>query len=520
MATILGTLRKYLLSPPLDDVLFAKRGFDVRDDATQRLLETSGRHLIVGFEFAIEAANPQEAVERIEMLESQFQGFAYEGAAMAFSIRDAIRPGRRGHLTGQFLSSGRGAAHIYMAYIGIGFALARLPERLWPRAVPDISKLPDHPALSWFIWDGYGFHKAFFDPLTWIERRRSGEIYRWFSTPAYIPRAIDQGIGRAIWFYHDADVERIAATVAHFPKARQADLWSGVSLAATYAGGIDQSGLRRLLEFGACYRSELALGAVLAAKARVLAGVATTHTEAATRILCDRSAQDAAEITNVAAVDLPPDGSEPAYEVFRRRIVQLATTKEETRVDSGITDPEQVLKATLEAFSDTIVPGEKRGPDDVTVAGAAPGPGAVAAGALELMNTREGGMAPMLVPLAELLNVHASVYAAEQGLELNEDLPSFVALPFEHRTALVMRLCDPSHPEKEAWVGLALFANMAFDTAAHMSTRDAIAAGHPGLKAMGFASPDPDGLWRFPHYSYRRPLAHLHPNTTPTGSPA
>jgi Protein of unknown function (DUF1702)/Family of unknown function (DUF5987) len=520
MATILGALRKHFFSPPLDDVLFAKRGFDIRSDATQQLLEMSGRQLIVGFEFAIEAAAPQDAVERLEMLEPQFQGFAYEGAAMAFSIRDAVRPGRRGRLTEQFLSSGRGAAHIYMAYIGIGFALARLPRRLWPRAVPDISKLPDHPALSWFIWDGFGFHQAFFDPRTWIEGERSGQVYRWFSTPAYIPRAIDQGIGRAIWFYRNADVDRIAATVERFPEARRADLWSGVGVAATYAGGIDQDGLRRLLELGARHRSELALGAVLGAKARVLAGVATSHTDIATRALCDRPAAAAAEITNVVAIDLPPDGSEPAYEAFRRRIVRLATTKEETRVNSGITDPEQVLKATLEAFSDTIVPGEKRDPGDVVVAGAAPGPGAVAAGAIDLMNTREGGMAPMLVPLGELLNGHATTYAAEHGLALQEDLPPFVALTFEHRTTLVRQLCDPSHPEKEAWVGLALFANMAYDTAAHMSTRDAIAAGHPGLKAMGFALPDPDGLWRFPNYSYRRPLARLHPNTTPSGSPA
>src|SRR5436190_964444 len=41
--------------------------------------------------------------------------------------------------------------------------------------------------------------------------------------------------------------------------------------------------------------------------------------------------------------------------------------------------------ATLEAFADTIIPGERRGPDDRAIAGVAPGGGAVAAGALELL---------------------------------------------------------------------------------------------------------------------------------------
>jgi hypothetical protein len=61
---------------------------------------------------------------------------------------------------------------------------------------------------------------------------------------------------------------------------------------------------------------------------------------------------------------------------------------------------------------------------------------------------------------------------------------------------------------------------MAFDTAAHQHTADAIAAGHPGLAAMGFARPDADGLWRFADFSYGRPLARTHPATTSSGSPA
>lgn len=49
----------------------------------------------------------------------------------------------------------------------------------------------------------------------------------------------------------------------------------------------------------------------------------------------------------------------------------------------GIPDEEQVRTMTLEAFADTIVPGEKRSPDDQAIAGAVTGGGAVVAGAVE-----------------------------------------------------------------------------------------------------------------------------------------
>ncbi|GIF07011.1 DUF5987 family protein [Actinoplanes siamensis] len=179
-----------------------------------------------------------------------------------------------------------------------------------------------------------------------------------------------------------------------------------------------------------------------------------------------------------------------------------------------------IRTATLEAFADTVVPGEKRGDDDVSVAGAAAGGGAVAAGALELLATDGAGMEPILDGLVAALNDHATEWAARRGLALDRDLPAFVALPFGERTGLVSELVGPGHAEKELWVSLALFSNMAYDSAAHLSTVEALAAGHPGLRAMGIDPPDPDGLWRFPDFSYRRPLARLHPGTTASGSPA
>lgn len=172
----------------------------------------------------------------------------------------------------------------------------------------------------------------------------------------------------------------------------------------------------------------------------------------------------------------------------------------------------------LESFADTVLPGEKRGPDDRAIAGAARGGGAVQAGAVAVLETDEGGMAPALDDLAELLNRHASAYRARLGLGEDEGA-SFTDLSFEHRTALIQELVAPGHPEHGMWVGLVMFCFMAFDTGAHLHTAEAIAAGHPGLATLGFAQPGEDGLWRFDAYSYGRKLAEIHPNTDSTGSP-
>lgn len=174
---------------------------------------------------------------------------------------------------------------------------------------------------------------------------------------------------------------------------------------------------------------------------------------------------------------------------------------------------------TLEAYADTIIPGERRGPTDRAVAGAVNGGGAVASGAVELMASPEGGLAGVLDSLAEGLNQHARDYAARTGLEPDPTVPPFVALEFVDRLALAGELLGPGHPEQDLWVALAMFSVMAWDTGAHMHTVDALASAHPGLTAMGFMPPDPDGTWRFPRFSYGRALAALHPRTTPRGDP-
>ncbi|MFV2104038.1 DUF5987 family protein [Micromonospora sp. LOL_024] len=187
---------------------------------------------------------------------------------------------------------------------------------------------------------------------------------------------------------------------------------------------------------------------------------------------------------------------------------------------AAATPVEPATTATLEAFADTIVPGVKRSPDDRAIAGVEDDPGAVQAGALEVLAHPALGLTEALDGIAGLLNMHAQHQARVGQHTLDPAVPPFVALDFDTRTALVEQLTDPSHPEREVWFGVALFCTMAFDSAPHLPTAEALDQGHPGLSLLGVGQPDLDGLWRFPQFSYHRRLASVHPHTTATGSPA
>ncbi|MFJ5218440.1 DUF5987 family protein [Streptomyces sp. NPDC088354] len=176
--------------------------------------------------------------------------------------------------------------------------------------------------------------------------------------------------------------------------------------------------------------------------------------------------------------------------------------------------------STLEAFADTLVPGERRGPTDRAVAGAAAGPGAVQAGAVALLTAPELPLAPLLPGIATLLDARATGYAVTHLILLPLDRPPFVGLGFEHRTAVTAGLFQPDDPDRPIWQLLSFLVGLAFDTAAHLHTAQALADGHPGLTWIGFPAPGPDGLWRFPEHSYGRALAAPHPATTLSGSPA
>src|SRR5262249_38406160 len=144
--------------------------------------------------------------------------------------------------------------------------------------------------------------------------------YPWEGNPRYFLRAVDQGIGRALWFMNGGRPEPVVAAVGRFAPHRQADLWSGIGLVATFAGGGSPEELTWLREAAGPYRPELALGAVNAVVGRVHAGHVPDRTEPALRALTGLDV--AAAVNLVASNEVPGerDGEVPAYELWRQRV--------------------------------------------------------------------------------------------------------------------------------------------------------------------------------------------------------
>ncbi len=183
------------------------------------------------------------------------------------------------------------------------------------------------------------------------------------------------------------------------------------------------------------------------------------------------------------------------------------------------------MTQTLEAYADTLIPGEKRFPGDRAIAGVVSGAGAVQGGAIEMMNFPPVGFQPVLPLLAFSINVYAFLYALLSGIVLDPTVPPFVALDFASRTALLVAILggsgqdQPAFGMSPAFYALAAVSFVAYNTAAYLPTAVAISEGHPGLLAIGFPPPNPDGLWRFPEFSYQRVLAKPHPHSK-GGNPA
>lgn len=300
-------LLRHLLRLSPEEASFSRRKFAAPSAPARARLEGIGRTFILGYNEALRSADLEVFARRLERVAPVDRGFACEGAAMALTLLDLLLPSEPSRLGA--LLDGPGRPHVHLVHVGAGWALARLR-----RGERDIPGRLD-PLLRWLALDGYGFHNGYFAPKQAFE-----EQFRPRRLTGYAERAYDQGLGRSLWFVAGADIQRVAETIERFPAARRADLWSGIGLAATYAGGATDADFALLLELAASYTSHIAQGAAFAAKAREAAGPPIEHTERACRLFCRRTAAEAAAVTDAEQASLRSEADQPEYEIWRRRI--------------------------------------------------------------------------------------------------------------------------------------------------------------------------------------------------------
>ncbi|MBZ9803449.1 DUF1702 family protein [Mesorhizobium sp. ES1-6] len=291
-----------LLSP--SEASFERRGFNSPSKERRTRLEIIGEAFIAGYNTALLARSAAEVRVATADIDPFFRGFAVEGSAMgvavhdAFSLRRPVLPELLAEFDPDFT---------YLAHVGCGWAMARLPWRRTP-----ILRVLD-PVLRWLAFDGMGFHDTYFRP------RRVLSLWRRVRT-GYGGRAYDQGVGRALWFVCGGSLWDAVLAIRRFPPSRQGDLWAGLGLAMAYAGCGDQADFRIGLKEAASDRRHFAQGIAFACEARARAGAPPQVADLAAMTVCNMSALKLSRQVTTAREGLSQvDPDVPDYEVWRDR---------------------------------------------------------------------------------------------------------------------------------------------------------------------------------------------------------
>lgn len=309
-------LRRRILTPDVAETSLAKRGFHKKSPAAKERLETVGKTFVEGYGQAVESRGPDDLERRLDEVPDWLRGFAYEGAGMGLAILDGLPFGRSDNVA-RLLATPVGDTYRELIYVGIGWAMARLPRFRWPKP----ARLDDQVLVP-LVLDGYGFHQAYFHTARYVEAQYRDPGFPWPGGRHghFANNAIDQGIGRAMWFIAGTDPERVADLIDGFAPERRGDLYAGAGLAATYAGGVEESELLAIRRRAGEHRGNLAQGSAFAAFARVRAGIVPPHSALAAKLLCGTTPEELARVTGENRPDNRVEGDQPAYEIWRQRL--------------------------------------------------------------------------------------------------------------------------------------------------------------------------------------------------------
>lgn len=319
-------MRKRLLSISPIEVTTDRRRFRVDDRKKQERIEAVGISFLEGYHAAIECDSLLQLLEILKTVPLDYQGFAYEGAAMGLGLLDRLLPWRHKQYP-QFLSM-EWNLYPYLTHVGLGWALARIPGGMHRFAISlirqqsiTIDAAKPHSVLACLVLDGYGFHQCFFNWEKYIQAKAEPK----FLPPACLP-LFRQGVGRSLCFVLGMDVERVASTIRQFPIASQADLWSGVGLASAYAGGLTAADLNHFAQHSAECLPEFAQGIAFGAKARSCAHHIPAHTHVACELVWQQPVEKVASLTDTTLEALPRISVLDAYFSWRQRIQQAFTS--------------------------------------------------------------------------------------------------------------------------------------------------------------------------------------------------
>lgn len=307
-----GFLRRFLFGLSIEGMDTFWKEIPGNETAARKQLRLSSNAFINGYNTALEVGLSHIIFSELQAFDINLRGFAYEGVGMGLAMIDYTSFARESKFQ-KFVD--RNPNHASLAHIGAGFAISVLNRDI------EKSLAPMAPMQRWWAMDGYGFYNGIFK---WKQSIQKQIVPR--KVTGYALRAFDRGLGRSIWFLLSGDISKIVERLEKFPESRRADIWSGIGVASTYAGGVSEETINNLKAAAGTYRSYVSLGCTQAANARYFANNIVEHNDIACSIYCGMSAENAAKLTIEVMEQLNINGNEkvwveqPIYEVYRENI--------------------------------------------------------------------------------------------------------------------------------------------------------------------------------------------------------
>jgi hypothetical protein len=197
----------------------------------------------------------KEVLIRLAEFEPRYRSVAFEGAAFG------VGKNRKLMTLAKFMYKAD-KRHATQLAIGLGWAVAHHDL--------DVGSYSDMVAkeIRIKVLDGMGFYFS-------MHQRR--EIIRKQEVPAHINSrqrpGFDQGVGRAIWYITEGEIDKVVTIFNHFPEDRRANLWQGIGVASTYVGGCSDELITELKMASGNYRTRFNKGIRMAKESMRKAGL-------------------------------------------------------------------------------------------------------------------------------------------------------------------------------------------------------------------------------------------------------
>lgn len=279
-------------------VTFDERGFVCADLSVRANLEEILRVFVRGYNTALTGRDYTLVSTKLaNEVDAHHVGFAFEGAGMCYALFDLLFPWSRSRL--RAFTDGAGRKHDYIATVGAGFAVARVP---WGRWLLNGYLRRLEPTVAWCVIDGYGFHQGIFHPERFTVECRGAPS----ALPAFARQLFISGVGRSFWWTQGASPTLIRQAIERFPEAVRGEMWCGVGVAAAYAGGVETRVLWDLLEQSGDWSADFLSGFPFAARMRQKGENPSAWTTRACVELLAMTSDEAAdlvagEVTRIAA---------------------------------------------------------------------------------------------------------------------------------------------------------------------------------------------------------------------------